>query len=100
MMTIPTMPAARNRRIRLMPDLAGYITTQEAAQKLGYHIIYVRRMVRKGKLQGQHAGRVPPGQLGLGFVEQLAVLLRGDGLILGMGDAALLCHEIPLLMAN
>jgi excisionase family DNA binding protein len=42
----------------LMPDLAGYITTQEAAQKLGYHVIYVRRMVREGKLQGKKLGQM------------------------------------------
>jgi excisionase family DNA binding protein len=57
-MTMPPTPASRNRRIRLMPDLAGYITTQEAAQKLGYHIIYVRRMVREGKLQGKKIGQM------------------------------------------
>ena len=31
-----------------MPD---YITTEEAAEILGYHSVYVRKMVREGKLR-------------------------------------------------
>jgi excisionase family DNA binding protein len=57
-MTMPTTPAARNRRIRLMPDLAGYITTQEVAERLGFHVISVRRMIREGKLKGRKIGPV------------------------------------------
>ena len=39
-----------------MPDLTDYVTTQEAAEQLGYHIVHVRRMLREGDLQGQKVG--------------------------------------------
>jgi excisionase family DNA binding protein len=32
----------------MMPSLAGYIPTKEAADKLGYHVNHVRRMIRRG----------------------------------------------------
>jgi excisionase family DNA binding protein len=35
-----------------MPDLAEFITTSEAASRLGFHVIYVRAMIRDGKLDG------------------------------------------------
>jgi excisionase family DNA binding protein len=41
-----------------MPDLTNYMTTQEAAQELGYHIDHVRRMLREGDLQGQKVGNM------------------------------------------
>ncbi len=41
-----------------MPDLADYITTQEAAKKLGYHVVHVRRMLREGDLQGIKVGYI------------------------------------------
>jgi excisionase family DNA binding protein len=41
---------------RRMPDLAEFITTEEAAQALGFHVIYIRRMVREGKLKGVKVG--------------------------------------------
>ena len=31
-----------------MPD---YITTEEAAEILGYHLVHIRKMVREGKLR-------------------------------------------------
>ncbi len=40
-----------------MPDLADYMTTQEAAEKLGYHVIYIRQMLRNKKLDGVKWGR-------------------------------------------
>jgi excisionase family DNA binding protein len=39
-----------------MPDLTDYMTTQEAADKLGYHVDHVRRMLREGDLLGQKVG--------------------------------------------
>ncbi|MFZ6029194.1 MAG: helix-turn-helix domain-containing protein [Chloroflexota bacterium] len=36
-----------------MPDLADYMTTEDAAQILGFHIDHVRRMLREGDLQGE-----------------------------------------------
>jgi excisionase family DNA binding protein len=39
-----------------MPDLANYLTTQEAAQQLQFHIEHVRRMLREGDLDGKKIG--------------------------------------------
>ncbi len=44
--------------IETMPDLADYMTTQEAAEKLGYHVVHVRRMIREGDLKGQKVGNM------------------------------------------
>ncbi|MBN2549941.1 MAG: helix-turn-helix domain-containing protein [Anaerolineales bacterium] len=41
----------------LMPDLADYMTTQEAAAKMGYHLESVRRMLRDQELRGIKWGR-------------------------------------------
>ena len=40
-----------------MTDLAEFMTTEEAAQQLGYHVYSVRRMVRNKILAGQKFGR-------------------------------------------
>lgn len=34
--------------------LADYLTTAEAAEKLGYNVESVRRMLRTGKIQGEN----------------------------------------------
>jgi excisionase family DNA binding protein len=39
-----------------MPDLADYMTTEEAAKKLGFHIDHIRRMLRLGDLEGLKIG--------------------------------------------
>jgi excisionase family DNA binding protein len=39
-----------------MPDLTDYMTTQEAAEQLGYHVEHVRRMLREGDLKGKKVG--------------------------------------------
>ncbi len=39
-----------------MPDLADYMTTQDAAEKLGFHVEHIRRMRRQGKLKGKKVG--------------------------------------------
>jgi len=41
-----------------MQDLTGFITTQEAALKLGYHVNHVRRMIRRGDLVSQKVGHM------------------------------------------
>ena len=41
-----------------MPDLANYMTTNEAADALGYHVIYVRQMLRDEKIKGQKVGNM------------------------------------------
>ena len=36
-----------------MPD---WITTEEAAEQSGYHVNYIRRLMRQGKVTGRKAG--------------------------------------------
>jgi excisionase family DNA binding protein len=38
--------------LRPMPDLADYMTTEDAAKRLGFHIDHIRRMLRGGDLEG------------------------------------------------
>jgi len=40
-----------------MPDIADYMTTQEAAKKLGFHIAHIRRMLREEDLEGLKVGQ-------------------------------------------
>ena len=49
-------PYTQTYNDRIMPDLSDYVTTQEAAALLGYHIEHVRRMAREGDLQGLKIG--------------------------------------------
>ena len=44
-------------RKRDMPDLNEFISTEEAAEKLKYHVEHVRRMMREGSIQGLKIGR-------------------------------------------
>jgi len=44
-------------RKRDMPDLNEFISTEEAAEKLKYHIEHVRRMMREGSIEGVKIGR-------------------------------------------
>lgn len=37
-------------------NLADYITTEEAAELSGYHVNYIRRLMRKGTITGRKAG--------------------------------------------
>ncbi len=39
-----------------MPDLQEFITTQEAAKMLDYHVEHVRKMLREGGLRGAKIG--------------------------------------------
>ncbi len=54
-MTMDT-PQAVHRTRPMTPDLAEFMTTEEAAKKLGFHVIHVRSMVRDGKLKGVKVG--------------------------------------------
>ncbi|MBM4423430.1 MAG: helix-turn-helix domain-containing protein [Chloroflexi bacterium] len=56
-MTLPKPPTLSRKP---MPDLKDYMTTEEAAKALGFHVITVRQMVRDGKLEGVKLG---PGWL-------------------------------------
>lgn len=44
--------------LSIMPDLSEFMTTEDAAKELGYHVYSVRRMVRNNLLAGQKFGRV------------------------------------------
>jgi excisionase family DNA binding protein len=43
---------------KTMPDLANFITTQEAADDLGFHINHIRRMIRRGDLETMRVGHM------------------------------------------
>ena len=43
--------------MRVMPDLNDFISTEEAAEKLKYHVEHVRRMMREGSIEGLKIGR-------------------------------------------
>lgn len=51
------MNAVLNRKLEQMPDLAEFMTTEEAAKKLGFSVVSVRNMVYKGKLESIRFGR-------------------------------------------
>ncbi|HNB54764.1 MAG TPA: helix-turn-helix domain-containing protein [Anaerolineales bacterium] len=40
-----------------MPDLAEFTTTEDAARKLDFHVISVRRLLRENELDGVKIGR-------------------------------------------
>ncbi len=47
----------RKKTNKIMPDLAEFMTTQEAADKLGFHVKRIPTMVRNQTLQGVRFGR-------------------------------------------
>jgi excisionase family DNA binding protein len=51
------MDAVLNRKLEQMPDLTLYMTTEDAAQRLGYHLESIRRMLREKELEGKKWGR-------------------------------------------
>jgi excisionase family DNA binding protein len=42
----------------IMPDLAEFMTTQEAAKALGFHVKSIPKMVRDNILEGTRFGRI------------------------------------------
>lgn len=42
--------------LAIMPDLSDYLTVQEAAQRLGFHVNHIRRMRRRGDLEAIKVG--------------------------------------------
>lgn len=44
-------------RAKIMPDLDEFMTTEEAAKKLGFSVVSVRNMVYKKKLESKRFGR-------------------------------------------
>jgi excisionase family DNA binding protein len=51
------MNTVLNRKLGQMPDLTLYMTTEDAAQKLGYHLESIRRLLRDKELVGEKWGR-------------------------------------------
>ena len=43
--------------VAVIPDLNEFISTEEAAEKLNYHVEHVRRMMREGSIEGVKIGR-------------------------------------------
>lgn len=41
-----------------MPDLTNFVTTNEAAEELGFHVNHIRRMVRRGDLKIKRVGHM------------------------------------------
>lgn len=41
-----------------MPELSDYLTVQDAAKKLGFHVDHVRRMRRQGDLEAIRVGHI------------------------------------------
>lgn len=48
---------SRNQNNKPMPDLNEFMTTQEAAKVLGFHVKRIPTMVRNNTLQGVRFGR-------------------------------------------
>jgi excisionase family DNA binding protein len=44
-------------KIKTMPDIAEFMTTQEAANKLGFHVKSIPLMIKTKKLEGIRFGR-------------------------------------------
>jgi len=36
-----------------MPDLRDYMSTEDAAKSLGFHVDHIRRLLREGDLEGE-----------------------------------------------
>ena len=51
------METVLNRKIEQMPDLAEFMTTEDAARVLGFHVQSIRHLVYKNKLEGIRFGR-------------------------------------------
>ena len=49
--------SATKKRIANMPDLNEFMTTQEAAKKLGFNVKSIPKMLRDGVLKGERFGR-------------------------------------------
>ena len=43
--------------LSVMPDLNEFVSTEEAAERLKYHVEHVRRMMREGSIAGLKIGR-------------------------------------------
>lgn len=55
-MTLFTGTPTRKKQKDIMPDLAEFISTDEAAQVLNLHVVTIRNMIRIKKLEGLKIG--------------------------------------------
>jgi excisionase family DNA binding protein len=53
---MPVITVEKQVRSGRMPELNDYLTVQEAARKLDFHVNHVRRMRRQGDLEGIKVG--------------------------------------------
>ena len=51
------MSLVLNRKLDTMPDLAEFMTTQEAEEKLGFHVKRIPTMIRNQTIMGIRFGR-------------------------------------------
>ena len=51
------MDTVLNRKIKQMPDLTEFMTTEDAAKVLGFQVQSIRHLVYKNKLEGVRFGR-------------------------------------------
>jgi len=63
-----------------MPDLAEFLTTQEAAEKLGYTVASVRQMVFKKRIESTRFGRsiLIPKKAVKDFLEKTKGMSKND----------------------
>ena len=54
---IDLTPSTTKSHDKTMPDIAEFMTTQEAAEKLGFHVKSIPKMVRDNVLEGVRFGR-------------------------------------------
>ena len=55
-MTVFTRTSKVHPANNIMPDLAEFISTEEAAKKLELHVVTIRNMIRTKKLEGVKIG--------------------------------------------
>ncbi len=65
---------------KIMPDLSEFMTTQEAAEVLGFTVASVRQMVYKNKLESIRVGRslLIPKRAVLEYRERTAGMSKND----------------------
>jgi len=56
-MMMPYTQLDTKQDTKVMPDLEDYLTTEDAAKKLGFHVKSIRYMVYNGTLEGLKVGR-------------------------------------------
>ena len=65
---------------KTMPDLDEFMTTEEAAEKLGFTVVSVRNLIYKGKLESKRFGRalLIPKQAVKDYLEKTKGMSKND----------------------